>query len=154
MPLIVCFGLWLASNPDNNECIHSLRWRLIPVVLVLLLVLLMGVFGALWNKEGLYSVCVFILSGCCKPPMACGFNYSNPTTWIAPSNITASVDCTIWNNDPTLLCYNCDSCKAGLLGSLRYEWKLVKFLQFNLIVKFLEFNLIVNVFSHYVLREF
>ncbi|KAL8498163.1 hypothetical protein ACS0TY_021484 [Phlomoides rotata] len=64
-----------------------------------------------------------IESGCCKPPMICGFQYSNPTTWFAPSNIAANMDCTIWNNDPSLLCYNCDSCKAGLLGNLREKWR-------------------------------
>ncbi|KAL3825262.1 hypothetical protein ACJIZ3_021291 [Penstemon smallii] len=66
-----------------------------------------------------------IESGCCKPPMICGFQYSNPITWIGPSNIAASPDCTIWNNDPRLLCYNCNSCKAGLLGNLRHEWRRV-----------------------------
>ncbi|KAG8367256.1 hypothetical protein BUALT_Bualt16G0053600 [Buddleja alternifolia] len=65
-----------------------------------------------------------IESGCCKPPMICGFRYSNPTTWIGPStNIAADADCGVWNNHPTQLCYNCDSCKAGLLGNLRHEWR-------------------------------
>ncbi|KAM7519603.1 hypothetical protein LguiB_018565 [Lonicera macranthoides] len=32
-------------------------------------------------------------------------------------------DCSIWSNDPTQLCYGCDSCKAGLLGILRNEWR-------------------------------
>ncbi|KAL2229082.1 UNVERIFIED_CONTAM: Tetraspanin-2 [Sesamum indicum] len=53
----------------------------------------------------------------------CGFQYSSPTTWVGPSNIAAEADCTIWNNDPSQLCYNCDSCKAGLLGNLRHEWR-------------------------------
>ncbi|XP_073043993.1 tetraspanin-2-like [Primulina eburnea] len=66
-----------------------------------------------------------IESGCCKPPMVCGFQYSNPITWIGPSNAAAAADCTIWNNDPSQLCYNCDSCKAGLLGNLRHEWRKV-----------------------------
>ncbi|KAL0315755.1 UNVERIFIED_CONTAM: Tetraspanin-2 [Sesamum radiatum] len=64
-----------------------------------------------------------IESGCCKPPTMCGFQYSSPTTWVGPSNIAAEADCTIWNNDPSQLCYNCDSCKAGLLGNLRHEWR-------------------------------
>ncbi|KAL6496537.1 hypothetical protein OROGR_029795 [Orobanche gracilis] len=60
---------------------------------------------------------------CCKPPVICGFQYSSPTTWVGVPNIAANADCAIWNNDPNQLCYNCDSCKAGLLGNLRQEWR-------------------------------
>jgi len=33
------------------------------------------------------------------------------------------MDCLQWSNDQTQLCYNCDSCKGGLLANLRKEWK-------------------------------
>ncbi|KAM7519320.1 hypothetical protein LguiB_018282 [Lonicera macranthoides] len=49
--------------------------------------------------------------------------YVNPTTWVNPVNPVADPDCSIWSNDPTQLCYGCDSCKAGLLGILRNEWR-------------------------------
>ncbi|MQL79764.1 hypothetical protein Taro_012209 [Colocasia esculenta] len=62
-------------------------------------------------------------SGCCKPPTACGYGYVNPTLWINPANPVADVDCYAWSNDQTQLCYNCNSCKAGLLGNLRSEWR-------------------------------
>uniref|UniRef100_A0A2P2J6R2 Senescence-associated family protein n=1 Tax=Rhizophora mucronata TaxID=61149 RepID=A0A2P2J6R2_RHIMU len=62
-------------------------------------------------------------AGCCKPPAACGYSYVNPTQWINPTNPTADPDCYLWNNDQNRLCYNCDSCKAGLLGNLRKEWR-------------------------------
>ncbi|XP_059633092.1 tetraspanin-2-like [Cornus florida] len=62
-------------------------------------------------------------SGCCKPPTVCGYQYVNPTMWINPVNQMAELDCTLWNNDPSQLCYGCDSCKAGLLGNLRKEWR-------------------------------
>lgn len=62
-------------------------------------------------------------SGCCKPPTVCGYQYVNPTMWVNPVNPMADMDCSIWNNDSTQLCYNCDSCKAGLLGNLRNEWR-------------------------------
>lgn len=62
-------------------------------------------------------------SGCCKPPTICGFQYVNPTQWINPVNSMADPDCMIWNNDQSQLCYNCNSCKAGLLGNLRHEWR-------------------------------
>ena len=62
-------------------------------------------------------------SGCCKPPTVCGYNYVNPTLWINPVNQMAGPDCYLWSNDQTQLCYNCNSCKAGLLGNLREEWR-------------------------------
>ncbi|RWR77620.1 LOW QUALITY PROTEIN: tetraspanin-2 [Cinnamomum micranthum f. kanehirae] len=62
-------------------------------------------------------------SGCCKPPTVCGYGYVNPTVWVNPSNPGADPDCSLWNNDPSQLCYGCASCKAGLLGNLRKEWR-------------------------------
>ncbi|XP_039142763.1 tetraspanin-2 [Dioscorea cayenensis subsp. rotundata] len=64
-----------------------------------------------------------IQSGCCKPPTLCGYNYVNPTLWINPTNPMADPDCYTWNTDQSLLCYGCNSCKAGILGSLRHEWR-------------------------------
>ncbi|GKV14031.1 hypothetical protein SLEP1_g24962 [Rubroshorea leprosula] len=29
----------------------------------------------------------------------------------------------LWSNDQGQLCYSCNSCKAGLLGNLRTEWR-------------------------------
>ena len=64
-------------------------------------------------------------AGCCKPPMICGFEYGGATTWNGAGNVAADADCGKWSNDPSQLCYNCDSCKAGLLGNLRHEWRKV-----------------------------
>lgn len=33
------------------------------------------------------------------------------------------MDCLQWSNDQTQLCFNCDSCKAGLLANLKKEWR-------------------------------
>ncbi|TKY60786.1 Tetraspanin-2 protein [Spatholobus suberectus] len=62
-------------------------------------------------------------SGCCKPPTACGYNYVSPIIWTNPVNPMADPDCYLWNNDQNQLCYNCNACKAGLLGNLRKEWR-------------------------------
>ncbi|KAJ8438985.1 hypothetical protein Cgig2_018896 [Carnegiea gigantea] len=62
-------------------------------------------------------------SGCCKPPTECGYTFINPTYWISPINTAADIDCLAWNNDQSELCYSCDSCKAGLLASLRKTWR-------------------------------
>ncbi|KAI3845130.1 hypothetical protein MKX03_019797 [Papaver bracteatum] len=64
-------------------------------------------------------------SGCCKPPTQCGFTFVNPTYWISPINTAADMDCLMWNNDQTQLCYGCDSCKAGLLANIKNEWRRV-----------------------------
>ncbi|KAI3845131.1 hypothetical protein MKX03_019798 [Papaver bracteatum] len=64
-------------------------------------------------------------SGCCKPPTQCGFTFVNPTYWISPINTAADMDCLMWNNEQTQLCYGCDSCKAGLLANIKNEWRRV-----------------------------
>ncbi|NP_001306838.1 tetraspanin-3 [Elaeis guineensis] len=68
-----------------------------------------------------------IESGCCKPPTSCGFTYVNETYWTPGAGTVgyADPDCTKWNNDQQLLCYQCDSCKAGVLASIRHSWRKV-----------------------------
>ncbi|KAK9124350.1 hypothetical protein Sjap_013952 [Stephania japonica] len=63
-------------------------------------------------------------SGCCKPPTECNFIYVNETMWnpgVVPPG--GSTDCARWSNDQAALCYACDSCKAGVLGSLKDTWR-------------------------------
>ncbi|KAL8170621.1 hypothetical protein V2J09_022425 [Rumex salicifolius] len=62
-------------------------------------------------------------SGCCKPPTECGYTFTTPTNWISPINADADPDCHSWSNDPSRLCFACDSCKAGFLQSLRTQWR-------------------------------
>ncbi|GMH16620.1 hypothetical protein Nepgr_018461 [Nepenthes gracilis] len=65
-----------------------------------------------------------IQSGCCKPPDDCGFQYVSPTVWDKgdPTTPTNS-DCSAWNNSPSVLCFDCQSCKAGVLQNLKRDWK-------------------------------
>ncbi|XP_061368995.1 tetraspanin-2-like [Gastrolobium bilobum] len=51
---IIATGVWLASKPDN-ECIHSFRWHVLILGLLILLVSLSGFVGAYWNKQGLLA---------------------------------------------------------------------------------------------------
>lgn len=88
------------------------------------------VCGKLARGDGYFTVDQFfqsdlspIQSGCCKPPSACGYSYVNPTVWVSPSNAGADPDCYAWSNDQAQLCYSCSSCKAGLIGNLRGEWR-------------------------------
>ncbi|EPS74025.1 hypothetical protein M569_00725 [Genlisea aurea] len=63
-------------------------------------------------------------SGCCKPADDCGFQYVSPTNWTQTASST-DPDCSSWSNDPNLLCYGCNSCKAGLLDNIKSDWKKV-----------------------------
>lgn len=65
-------------------------------------------------------------SGCCKPSDDCHFTYVTPTNWTTNGNQSpTNPDCGLWNNDPSLLCYRCDACKAGLLDNLKSNWRRV-----------------------------
>lgn len=67
-----------------------------------------------------------IQSGCCKPSDECHFIYVSPTNWTKNTTATyTNPDCDQWNNDPNILCFNCQSCKAGLLQNLKTDWKKV-----------------------------
>ncbi|XP_077239387.1 tetraspanin-6-like [Tasmannia lanceolata] len=56
-----------------------------------------------------------IQSGCCKPPTSCNYGSSEMMVGQDP-------DCLRWNNAAGLLCYECDSCKAGVLEDLKRDW--------------------------------
>jgi ABC-type transport system involved in multi-copper enzyme maturation permease subunit len=64
-------------------------------------------------------------SGCCKPSNDCDFIYMSPTNWTTTATTSDNTDCTTWNNDPKVLCYNCQACKAGFVDNLRKDWKKV-----------------------------
>ncbi|CAN1237839.1 TET6 [Linum grandiflorum] len=56
-----------------------------------------------------------VQSGCCKPPTTC--DYTMETT------VAQEQDCYKWNNAAEMLCYECDSCKAGVLEEVRRDWR-------------------------------
>ncbi|XP_050218707.1 tetraspanin-8-like [Mercurialis annua] len=66
-----------------------------------------------------------IQSGCCKPADECGYDYVSPSNWTPKTTNSTNPDCALWNNEPKTLCFNCDSCKAGLLDNLKRDWKKV-----------------------------
>ncbi|XP_057979552.1 tetraspanin-6 [Malania oleifera] len=61
-----------------------------------------------------------IQSGCCKPPTACSYG--------AAAMMGQDPDCYRWSNSPEMLCYECDSCKAGVLEDMRSKWHKVSVL--------------------------
>lgn len=68
-----------------------------------------------------------IQSGCCKPSNDCNFTYVSPTVWTKPADNTiyANPDCNTWSNDPTKLCFDCQSCKVGVLDNIKSVCKKV-----------------------------
>ncbi|GFZ17936.1 tetraspanin4 [Actinidia rufa] len=76
-----------------------------------------------------------IQSGCCKPPTECGNIYVNETVWtIGGGLVGSSLDCNRWSNDQQQLCYDCDSCKAGVLASLKKSWRKVSVINIVILI--------------------
>ncbi|PIN10705.1 Tetraspanin family integral membrane protein [Handroanthus impetiginosus] len=76
-----------------------------------------------------------IESGCCKPPTSCGYTYINETFWMSEGGLTGNdPDCMRWNNDQEQLCYSCDSCKAGVLASLKTSWSKVSVINIIILI--------------------
>ncbi|KAK4753801.1 hypothetical protein SAY87_001905 [Trapa incisa] len=76
-----------------------------------------------------------IQSGCCKPPNECGYVYQNETVWVSGGGLTSvNPDCNLWNNDQSQLCYSCDSCKAGVLASLKKSWRKVSVINIVILI--------------------
>ncbi|PSS05094.1 Tetraspanin-6 like [Actinidia chinensis var. chinensis] len=66
-----------------------------------------------------------IQSGCCKPPTSCNYGVTM---------MSQDQDCYRWNNAPNLLCYECDSCKAGVLESVRNDWHKLSVLNIVMLI--------------------
>ncbi|XP_059455034.1 tetraspanin-11-like [Corylus avellana] len=77
-----------------------------------------------------------IQSGCCKPPSYCGFIYKNGSVWEVPKSGPAvgDSDCTTWSNEEEKLCLECKSCKVGVLGNMRKEWRHLAIFNTSLLV--------------------
>ncbi|KAI0497421.1 hypothetical protein KFK09_020645 [Dendrobium nobile] len=76
-----------------------------------------------------------IESGCCKPPTSCGYVYVNETLWnVGAQMFVNDIDCNRWSNDQQQLCYHCDSCKAGLLATLKHSWRKVSIINIVILI--------------------
>ncbi|KAA8542330.1 hypothetical protein F0562_023534 [Nyssa sinensis] len=75
-------------------------------------------------------------SGCCKPPTSCGFEYQNATFWTVPKSGPAvpDGDCKTWSNNQTVLCFDCQSCKAGVLANIKKEWRQLAIINAGILV--------------------
>lgn len=66
-----------------------------------------------------------IESGCCKPPTSCGYTYVGGTDWTITNTNSTDPDCKTWSNAAMGLCYDCQSCKAGVVATFKRDWKRV-----------------------------
>lgn len=77
----------------------------------------------------------YFQSGCCKPPTECGYVYVNETIWNpGVGTVVSNPDCYSWNNDQGQLCYSCNSCKAGVLASLKKSWRKVSVINIVILI--------------------
>lgn len=70
---------------------------------------------------------MYMQSSCCKPPTACSYAVDATT-------LAQDLDCYRWNNHPNLLCYECDSCKAGVLETMRIDWRKLSILNIVMVI--------------------
>ncbi|CAM8982219.1 unnamed protein product [Rhodiola kirilowii] len=75
-------------------------------------------------------------SSCCKPPSYCGLQQKNATFWELPATGPAveDSDCINWSNDQTKLCFDCKSCRGGVMRTFRQEWRHVYMINMCLIL--------------------
>lgn len=105
---------------------------------------------------------VLLQSGCCKPPTSCAYNIVGTmvvfdedcyrlhlipvkslqffnffpfilNSWPKTSAIEKLKYCR-WSNDSGLLCYQCNSCKAGALEQVRRDWHNISVLNIVVVV--------------------
>uniref|UniRef100_A0A0E0M9F4 Tetraspanin-10 n=1 Tax=Oryza punctata TaxID=4537 RepID=A0A0E0M9F4_ORYPU len=72
-------------------------------------------------------------SGCCRPPAECGYPAVNSSYFdLSYHPVSTNVDCKLYKNVRSVLCYDCDSCKAGVAQYMKAEWRVVAI--FNVIL--------------------
>ncbi|KAK4790819.1 hypothetical protein SAY86_031232 [Trapa natans] len=128
---MVCTGLAYKSVNDTIEQFYKEHLSAVQEMISVELCKLSKQF---YSAVSIVTSCILACglnfnaqSGCCKPSDDCGFTYISPTVWnLTVGTATSSnSDCSLWSNDPKVLCYNCQSCKAGLLDNIKSDWKKV-----------------------------
>ncbi|CAE6005054.1 unnamed protein product [Arabidopsis arenosa] len=117
------YSTWLQKRVENGKNWNKIRSCLVESkVCSKLEAKFVNVPVNSFYKEHLTA----LQSGCCKPSDECGFEYVNPITWNKNTTGTHNnPDCQTWDNAKEKLCFDCQSCKAGLLDNVKSAWKKV-----------------------------
>lgn len=75
-----------------------------------------------------------IQSGCCKPPTGCNCTFFNATFSTPCLNDAYDTDCTTYQNTSSQLCFNCNSCRAGVLQNINKDWRKVALVNIVMLV--------------------
>ncbi|KAF5792600.1 putative tetraspanin/Peripherin [Helianthus annuus] len=96
----------------------------------------MAIARAKTAKEFYRSSLTQLESGCCKPPGNCKYLFVNATYWVPPKSGIQSddPDCKSWSNNQKKLCYDCGSCKVGVLSNMKHLWRKFAMLNFSILV--------------------
>ncbi|CAM0951445.1 unnamed protein product [Alopecurus aequalis] len=123
------YSNWLQKRVENNKNWNRIRGCLVDSKACRALEFNQDTLSKFLNND-----VSPIQSGCCKPPSSCGFISSNGTQWTGAPNSTSDPDCSTWGNDSTKLCYDCNTCKAGVVATLRRDWKRIAILNIIFLV--------------------
>ncbi|KAK2974010.1 hypothetical protein RJ640_003016 [Escallonia rubra] len=116
------YSNWLQKRVSNGK-----NWNRVKSCLVDGKVCERLADGEITAFNGVYNKSLSaIQSGCCKPANECNFTYVSSTNWTkTASSVSTNPECAAWDNDPKTLCFNCQSCKAGMLDNIKSDWKRV-----------------------------
>ncbi|KAL5206512.1 hypothetical protein ABZP36_034721 [Zizania latifolia] len=113
------YSNWLQKRVDNNKNWNKIRICLQDSKACKKLQ------EKTWTQDQFFRADLSPLeSGCCKPPTSCNYTYVGGTNWTTVATTSPDPDCKAWINDGTALCYGCQSCKAGVVATVKRDWKL------------------------------
>ncbi|CAK9212953.1 unnamed protein product [Sphagnum troendelagicum] len=67
-----------------------------------------------------------IQSGCCRPPTECDYTIVNAGDFDTSTGSNSSnPDCLTYSNDPSIKCYDCQSCKGGVAQEIKRDGRIL-----------------------------
>ncbi|PRQ58847.1 hypothetical protein RchiOBHm_Chr1g0363761 [Rosa chinensis] len=60
------------------------------------------------------------------------------------TTVSQDPDCYRWNNAPNLLCYECDSCKVGVLENIKRDWHKLSVLNMLSSLEYIPLNAVLS----------